>query len=95
MARLTAAARRALPASDFAGPHRSYPIPDKAHAIAAKGRAKEFASPSLKSKVDAKANKRLDHAPPGFGSMTHRNKPINAPSSFAGRRDASHAKAYR
>jgi hypothetical protein len=40
MAKLNAAARRKLPARDFAGPGRSYPINDRGHAIAAKGRAK-------------------------------------------------------
>ena len=35
MARLTAAQRRALPSSTFAGPGRSFPIPDKNHARAA------------------------------------------------------------
>lgn len=35
VARLTAAARRALPDSDFAGPNRSFPIEDKKHAKAA------------------------------------------------------------
>lgn len=35
MSRLTAAQRRALPSSTFAGPNRSYPIPDKKHARAA------------------------------------------------------------
>jgi len=35
MARLTAAQRRALPASAFAGPNRTFPIPDKNHAKAA------------------------------------------------------------
>lgn len=59
MARLTAAQRKRLPASDFAGPNRSYPINDKAHARNAKARASQFASPSLKKKVDAKANKKL------------------------------------
>lgn len=61
MAKLTTAERNALPDSDFAGPNRSYPINDKNHAKAAKGRASEFASPSLKKKVDAKANKKLDN----------------------------------
>lgn len=64
MAKLTAAQRKALPASDFAGPNRSYPIPDKGHAMAAKGRASEFASPSLKKKVDAKADKKLGKRAP-------------------------------
>jgi hypothetical protein len=62
MAKLTTKARKALPASDFAGPGRSYPIPDKAHAANAKARASEFASPALKAKVDAKANKMLGKA---------------------------------
>ena len=35
MAKLTAAQRKKLPAKSFAGPNRSFPIPDKAHAIAA------------------------------------------------------------
>lgn len=59
MAKLTAAKRNALPDSDFAGPNRSYPVFDKNHARAAKGRATEFASPSLKKKIDAKADKKL------------------------------------
>jgi hypothetical protein len=32
MAKLTAKARKAIPAKDFAGPDRSYPIEDKSHA---------------------------------------------------------------
>ena len=35
MAKLSAAARKKLPAKSFAGPGRSYPIQDKAHATAA------------------------------------------------------------
>jgi hypothetical protein len=42
MARLTAAKRNALPASDFAGPGRTYPDENRAHAIDAKARAKEM-----------------------------------------------------
>ena len=38
---LNAAARKALPASDFAGPGRSYPVNDRAHAANAKARAKQ------------------------------------------------------
>ena len=59
MAKLTAKARKAIPTSKFAGPNRSYPIPDKAHAANAKARASQFASPTLKSRIDAKANKVL------------------------------------
>lgn len=35
MARLTAAQRKKLPASSFAGPGRSFPVNDKSHAEAA------------------------------------------------------------
>lgn len=37
MAKLTAAARKKLPASTFKGPGRSFPIPDKGHAKSALG----------------------------------------------------------
>jgi hypothetical protein len=59
MAKLTAKARKAIPTSKFAGPGRSYPIEDKAHARNAKARASQFASPALKKKIDAKANRVL------------------------------------
>ena len=39
MAKLTAKARKAIPTSQFAGPGRSYPIEDKAHARNAISRA--------------------------------------------------------
>ena len=60
MTRLTTAERKKLPAKDFAGPGRTYPIEDKGHARAAKGRAAEFASPALKARIDARADKKLD-----------------------------------
>ena len=59
MAKLTAKKRNALPTSAFAGPNRTYPVPDASHAANAKARASQFASPTLKAKVDAKANKVL------------------------------------
>ncbi len=59
MAKLTTAERNALPASKFAGPGRTYPIPDKAHAANAKARASQFAGPALKARVDRAANKKL------------------------------------
>lgn len=64
MAKLSMAQRKALPKSDFAVPSKapgpgSYPIPDKSHAQNAKARATQFASPSVKSKVDKKANRKL------------------------------------
>ena len=65
MARLTSAQRAKLPSSVFAGPNRSFPIPDKAHAVAAKrlvGRALHAGSinSSQAASIKAKANKKLD-----------------------------------
>ncbi len=53
MARLTSAARNALPSSAFAGPGRTYPIPDRSHATFAKAMATKNAGPALKSRIDA------------------------------------------
>jgi len=71
MAKLTAADRRALPASDFAGPDRSYPMPDASHAKFAEQMAAAHASPAVKARVDAKAAQVLgksqnpdNHLPP-------------------------------
>lgn len=64
MAKLTTSARSKLKSSMFAGPDRSYPVPDKAHAANAKARATQMVAkgklaPSAKAKIDAKANKVL------------------------------------
>jgi len=64
MAKLTAAARKKLPASTFAGPGRSYPVNDRAHAANAKARAtqqvkKGNLSPAAAAKIRARANKVL------------------------------------
>lgn len=64
MGKLTTKARNALPASDFAGPGRTYPIPDKSHAANAKARATQMEaagklSPSTAAKIKAKANVKL------------------------------------
>jgi hypothetical protein len=64
MAKLTSKARKALPKGDFAGPNRSFPIPDKAHAANAKARASQAVnagrmSAASKAKIDSKANKML------------------------------------
>lgn len=64
MAKLTTKARKALPKKDFAGPDKSYPVENKAHAANAKARASQMEkkgklSPSAKAKIDAKANKVL------------------------------------
>lgn len=67
MADLTTKQRKKLPKSDFGLPgSRSYPMPDKAHAANAKARASEEynkgkLSASSKAKIDAKANKILNH----------------------------------
>jgi hypothetical protein len=66
MARLSAAQRKALPPSSFAVPSKapgpgSYPITDQSHAQNAKARASQFAKPSTRRRVDAKANKLLHH----------------------------------
>ncbi len=64
MARLTAAQRNKLPNSAFAGPNRTFPINDKAHAIAAErlvGRsvAAGNTSPAAAAKIKATAAKKL------------------------------------
>lgn len=59
MAKLTAAKRNALPAKTFAGPGRSYPIPDANHARLAKAMASRYASPAVKAEVDRKADRKL------------------------------------
>lgn len=64
MAKLTTKKRNKLPKSDFAGPDRSYPVNDKSHAANAKARASQMEadgklSPSLKARIDSKANKVL------------------------------------
>lgn len=64
MAKLTSKARNALPASAFAGPNRSYPVEDAAHARNAKARSAQAVnagrmSSSTKAKIDAKADRKL------------------------------------
>jgi hypothetical protein len=53
MGTLTAKQRKALPLDDFAGPNRSYPIEDRAHAIDALARAHANASAKLRAQIDA------------------------------------------
>lgn len=65
MSKLTNKQRKNLPLSAFAGPGRSYPVNDRAHATAAKSRATQQneagnLSDSAKAKIDAKANKVLE-----------------------------------
>lgn len=64
MAVLSTKARKKLPTNKFAGPGRSYPVEDKAHAANAKARASQAVkagrmSASEKAKIDAKANRVL------------------------------------
>ena len=64
MAKLTASERAHLAKAVFAGPHRSYPVPDKSHAANAKARASQAVNSGRmsdveKSKIDAKADRVL------------------------------------
>jgi hypothetical protein len=64
LAKLTAKARKRIPSKSFAGPGRSYPIEDRAHAVDAKARAKQQfnkgrISKSELSSIDAKADKKI------------------------------------
>jgi hypothetical protein len=64
MAKLTSKARKKIPDKDFAGPGRSYPIEDKAHAADAKGRAKQQyekgrISKATLDRIDSKADQKL------------------------------------
>lgn len=66
MTKLTSKERNNLPKSKFAGPDRSYPIPDASHAANAKARATQAVnagrmSSSTEHKIDAKANHVLHH----------------------------------
>ena len=56
MARLTAKQRKKLPSKSFAGPGRSFPMNDKAHARKAV-QLEKFASPATKKKINARAAK--------------------------------------
>lgn len=67
MSKLTAKQRNALSDSVFAGPGRSYPIPDKAHAANAKARATQQyevgnLSKSARDTIRARANAMLERA---------------------------------
>lgn len=72
MAKLDAKQRKALPAKDFAGPGRSYPVENKAHAANAKARATQQVAagnlaPATASKIKAKANTILGKYAPKKG----------------------------
>jgi hypothetical protein len=65
LSKLTAAARRAIPSSEFGMPgSRKFPMPDKSHAANAKARATQGVkagriSASTAAKIRAKANRIL------------------------------------
>lgn len=54
MAKLNAAARKALPSGDFAGPGRSFPMNDMNH-IEAAVREEKFADPATRARINARA----------------------------------------
>lgn len=58
MAVLTTEKRKSLRNSQFAGPDRSYPINDKAHARNALARVSQFGSPELKKRVRAAVHRK-------------------------------------
>lgn len=58
MARLNAKVRNDLPARDFAGSGRSYPIQDKSHARNALARVSQYGDPELKARVKRKAHEK-------------------------------------
>jgi hypothetical protein len=79
MARLKAKQRRALPDSTFAGPGRSFPIPDKNHAKAALGlinHAPASARPNIRRRAEAMLNHK--------GNEAHHEKGGLAPGGHYG-----------
>lgn len=58
MSQLTTKARDALPRKEFAGPDRSYPIQDKAHARNALARVSQYGDPELKERVRRKVREK-------------------------------------
>lgn len=70
MARLTAAERRHLKPSEFAGPDGSFPIEDEGHAKAAKSMASRYASPAVKAQVDRRVKARYGFADGGKAETT-------------------------
>lgn len=63
MAKLTSERRNNLPAKDFAGPERSYPIDTVNRARNALSRVSQFGTDALKAQVRAKVHQKY----PGIG----------------------------
>lgn len=59
MSKLTSAERDALPAKSFAGPGRSYPIPDANHARNALARAAQHASNAEQQAIAEKVHSKF------------------------------------
>ena len=75
MGKLTKTTRAKLPAKDFAGPKRSFPVEDKTHAreaLAAAPRAAKAGTiaGAQKDRVDDKANTVLHHGKKGHVRYT-------------------------
>lgn len=58
MAKLHAKERNALPAEDFAGPDRSYPIDTRNRGQNALARVSEYGTPELKARVTAAVHRK-------------------------------------
>lgn len=76
MTKLTAKDRRAIPTKTFAGPGRTFPIPDKSHARAAlsgASRAEKAGNitPAEKATIAKKANEKLGKDPHQSGPKGH------------------------
>ena len=67
MAVLTTQARNRIPTKSFAGPQRSYPIQDAAHARNALARVSQHGTPALKAQVRAKVHAKY----PGIGQKNY------------------------
>lgn len=70
MAKLTAAARKAIPAKDFALGKGRYPIEDKNHARNALSRVSQFGTSAEKATVRAKVHAKY----PNIGNIGKRAK---------------------
>ncbi len=69
MAKLITSERKKLPASDFAGPGRSYPDEDKNHARDALSRVSANGTPAVKAEVRRKVHAKF----PAIGRKTKNN----------------------
>ena len=59
MAKLTTEERKELPKKEFAGPDKSYPIPDRSHGQNALARVSQFGTPELKARVTAAVHRKF------------------------------------